>query len=159
MLIIEGIHGLNPKLTNELPEDAAFRIYISALTQLNLDEHNRIPTTDTRVLRRMVRDFRTRGFDAAETISIWPMVAEGEEKNIYPYQENADVIFNSALIYELCVIKTLVEPVLFRVQRDSKEYTEANRLLKFLNSFLPLNTDLIPPNSLLREFVGGSCFK
>ncbi|MBR6401380.1 MAG: nucleoside kinase [Firmicutes bacterium] len=159
VLIIEGIHGLNPQLTNELPEDVVYRIYISALTQLNLDEHNRIPTTDTRILRRMVRDFRTRGFDAGETIEIWPMVLDGEEKNIYPYQENADVIFNSALIYELCVIKTLVEPVLFRVQRDSREYTEANRLLKFLNSFLPLNSELVPPNSLLREFIGGSCFK
>ena len=159
VLIIEGIHGLNPKLTNELPDDAVYRIYISALTQLNLDEHNRIPTTDTRMLRRMVRDFRTRGFDADETIEIWPMVNAGEEKNIYPYQENADVIFNSALIYELCVIKPLVEPVLFRVPRDSKAYTEANRLLKFLNSFLPLSSELVPPNSLVREFVGGSCFK
>ncbi len=159
VLIIEGIHGLNPQLTNELPDDAVYRIYISALTQLNLDEHNRIPTTDTRMLRRMVRDFRTRGFDAAETIEIWPMVAAGEEKNIYPYQENADVIFNSALIYELCVIKPLVEPVLFRVQRDCREYTEANRLLKFLNSFLPISSENVPPNSLLREFVGGSCFK
>ena len=159
VLIIEGIHGLNPKLTNELPEETVYRIYISALTQLNLDEHNRIPTTDTRMLRRMVRDFRTRGFDAAETIEIWPMVAAGEEKNIYPYQENADVIFNSALIYELCVIKPLVEPVLFRVPRDCKEYIEANRLLKFLNSFLPLSSEMVPPNSLLREFVGGSCFK
>lgn len=159
VLIIEGIHGLNPQLTNELPDEAVYRIYISALTQLNLDEHNRIPTTDTRMLRRMVRDFRTRGFDAAETIDIWPMVAAGEEKNIYPYQENADVIFNSALIYELCVIKPLVEPVLFRVHRDSKEYIEANRLLKFLNSFLPLSSEMVPANSLLREFVGGSCFK
>lgn len=159
VLIIEGIHGLNPKLTNDLPEDAVYRIYISALTQLNLDEHNRISTTDTRMLRRMVRDFRTRGFDAAETISIWPMVSKGEEENIFPYQENADVIFNSSLIYELCVIKTLVEPVLFRVGRESREYLEANRLLKFLNNFLPLNTDLVPINSLIREFVGGSCFK
>ena len=136
-----------------------FRVYISALTQLNIDEHNRISTTDTRLLRRMVRDFRTRGFDAAETISIWPMVRKGEEDNIFPYQENADVIFNSSMIYELCVIKTFVEPVLFRVARESEEYPEANRLLKFLNSFLPLDTDLIPINSLLREFVGGSCFK
>ena len=159
VLIIEGIHGLNPKLTNELPEEKVYRVYISALTQLNLDEHNRISTTDTRMLRRMVRDFRTRGFDAADTISIWPMVSKGEEENIYPYQENADVIFNSSLVYELCVIKTLVEPVLFRVSCESEEYPEANRLLKFLNSFLPLNTDLIPINSLLREFVGGSCFK
>ena len=159
VLIIEGIHGLNPKLTNELPEDKVYRVYISALTQLNIDEHNRISTTDTRLLRRMVRDFRTRGFDAAETISIWPMVRKGEEDNIFPYQENADVIFNSSMIYELCVIKTFVEPVLFRVARESEEYPEANRLLKFLNSFLPLDTDLIPINSLLREFVGGSCFK
>lgn len=159
VLIIEGIHGLNPKLTTNLPEEAVYRIYISALTQLNIDEHNRIATTDTRILRRMVRDFRTRGFDASDTISVWSMVAEGEERNIYPYQENANVIFNSSLIYELCVIKTLVEPVLFRVKRESREYLEANRLLKFLNSFLPLNPDLIPMNSLLREFVGGSCFK
>ncbi len=158
VLIIEGIHGLNPKLTNDLPENEVFRVYISALTQLNLDEHNRISTTDTRILRRMVRDFRTRGFDAAETISIWPMVLKGEEDNIFPYQENADVIFNSSLIYELCVIKTFVEPVLFRVEQESREYLEANRLLKFLNNFLPLSTELIPINSLLREFVGGSCF-
>ncbi len=158
ILVIEGIHGLNEKLSYSLPKESKFKIYISALTQLNIDEHNRIPTTDGRLLRRMVRDARTRGTSAAETIQRWPSVRRGEEKYIFPFQEEADVMFNSALVYELASLKVYAEPLLFGIDRDAPEYVEAKRLLKFLDYFLPVPSEEIPNNSLLREFVGGSTF-
>lgn len=159
VLVIEGIHCLNPKLTLSLPDENKFRIYISALTQLNIDEHNRIPTTDGRLIRRLVRDARTRGSSARRTIAMWPSVRRGEEKNIFPYQEEADVMFNSALIYELAVLKQYVEPLLFGIERDCPEYLEAKRLLKFLDYFVGIESTLVPANSLLREFIGGGCFQ
>lgn len=158
ILVIEGIHCLNPKLTETLPDDRKFKIYISALTQLNVDEHNRIPTTDGRLIRRIVRDARTRGTTAARTIAMWYSVRRGEERNIFPFQEKADIMFNSALIYELAVLKQYVEPLLFQITPDMEEYHEAKRLLKFLDYFLGIGTDRIPANSLLREFIGGGCF-
>lgn len=158
VLVIEGIHGLNDKLSYSLPKESKYKIYLSALTQLNVDEHNRIPTTDTRLLRRMVRDARTRGTDARKTIAMWPSVRRGEEQNIFPFQEEADVVFNSASIYELAVLKQYVEPLLFNIRPEEPEYLEAKRLLKFLDYFLGVPTDAIPINSILREFVGGSCF-
>ena len=158
VFVIEGIHGLNPKMSERLPDDSKFKIYISALTQLNVDEHNRIATTDGRLIRRIVRDARTRGHSAEKTIAMWDSVRRGEENNIFPYQEEADAMFNSALIYELSVIKPHVEPLLFAIPRDSKEYQEAKRLLKFLDYFLGVSSENIPNNSILREFVGGSCF-
>ncbi len=158
VLVAEGIHALNPLMTSELPDESKFRVYISALTQLNIDEHNRIPTTDGRLIRRIVRDARTRGNDARATIAMWPSVRRGEEKYIFPFQEQADAMFNSALIYELSVIKQYAEPLLFAVPKDSPEYLEAKRLLKFLDYFLGLEVTNIPKNSILREFVGGGCF-
>lgn len=158
ILVIEGIHGLNDKLSYALPKNSKFKIYISALTQLNIDEHNRISTTDGRLIRRMVRDARTRGISAEETIARWQSVRNGEESYIFPFQEEADVMFNSALIYELSVLKQFVEPLLFGIPSTSPEYVEAKRLLKFLDYFLGVNTEDIPNNSLVREFVGGSCF-
>lgn len=158
ILVIEGIHGLNDQLSYALPKENKFKIYISALTQLNVDEHNRIPTTDGRMIRRMVRDARTRGITAQQTISMWPSVRRGEEHHIFPHQESADVMFNSALIYELAVLKIYAEPLLFGIDRDSAEYVEAKRLLKFLDYFVPIPADNIPNNSLVREFIGGSCF-
>lgn len=158
VLVIEGIHGLNPVVSEQLPDDSKFRIYISALTQLNVDEHNRIATTDGRLIRRIVRDARTRGHNAQKTIAMWDSVRRGEERNIFPYQEEADVMFNSALIYELSVIKPYVEPLLFAILKDAPEYQEAKRLLKFLDYFLAVGSETIPNNSILREFVGGSCF-
>lgn len=158
ILIIEGIHCLNDALTYRLPRESKFKIYISALTQLNVDEHNRIPTTDGRLLRRMVRDARTRGADAKKTIGMWPSVRRGEENNIFPYQEQADVMFNSALIYELAVLKMYAEPLLFSICPEEPEYDEAKRLLKFLDYFLPIPGDDIPNNSLIREFIGKGCF-
>jgi uridine kinase len=158
VLVIEGIHGLNPKMSEKLPDESKFKIYISALTQLNVDEHNRIATTDGRLIRRIVRDARTRGNSARDTISMWESVRKGEEHNIFPYQEEADAMFNSALIHELCVIKPYVEPLLFAIPPEAKEYQEAKRLLKFLDYFLGISSENIPNNSILREFVGGSCF-
>ncbi len=158
ILVIEGIHCLNPELTKSLPDNRKFKIYISALTQLNVDEHNRIPTTDGRLIRRIVRDARTRGTSAAKTIAMWYSVRRGEERNIFPFQEEADVMFNSALIYELAVLKTYVEPLLFQITPEMEEYFEAKRLLKFLDYFLGIGTERIPANSLLREFIGGGCF-
>lgn len=158
VLVFEGIHCLNPKLTESLADENKFKIYISALTQLNVDEHNRIPTTDGRLLRRIVRDARTRGSSARRTIGMWPSVRRGEEENIFPYQEEADVMFNSALIYELAVLKPYVESLLFGIERDCPEYVEAKRLLKFLDYFVGIGSEYIPMNSLLREFVGGGCF-
>ncbi len=158
ILVIEGIHGLNNKMSYALPDDSKYKIYISALTTLNVDEHNRIPTTDGRLLRRMVRDARTRGITAKRTIEMWPSVRRGEEENIFPYQESADAMFNSALIYELAVLKQYAEPLLFGIQKGEPEYFEAKRLLKFLDYFLGISSDILPRNSILREFVGGSYF-
>ena len=158
-MVAEGIHALNPLMTEGLSDDSKFKIYISALTQINIDDHNRIPTTDGRLIRRIVRDARTRGNDARETIAMWPSVRRGEEKYIFPYQEEADVMFNSALIYELSVIKQYAEPLLFSVPKDCDEYYEAKRLLKFLDYFLGMEVTNIPMNSILREFVGGGCFR
>lgn len=159
ILVIEGIHGLNDELSYSLPKENKFKIYISALTQLNVDEHNRIPTTDGRLIRRMVRDARTRGTSSQRTIKMWDSVRRGEEMNIFPYQEEADAMFNSALIYELAVLKQYAEPVLFQIGPGEPEYTEAKRLLKFLDYFLGVSSEDIPKNSILREFIGGSCFK
>lgn len=158
VLVAEGIHALNPEMSKGLPDDSKFKIYISALTQLNIDRHNRIPTTDGRLIRRIVRDARTRGNDARGTIAMWPSVRRGEEKYIFPFQEEADVMFNSALIYELSVIKQYAEPLLFAVPKDCEEYYEAKRLLKFLDYFLGLEATNVPKNSILREFVGDGCF-
>ena len=158
VLVIEGIHCLNDALSYSLPAENKFKIYVSALTQMNIDEHNRIPTTDGRLIRRMVRDARTRGASAQKTISMWPSVRRGEDENIFPYQESADVVFNSALIYELAVLKQYAEPLLFGIRPEDPEYLEAKRLLKFLNYFQGIDSNLIPGNSILREFIGGSCF-
>ena len=158
VLVIEGIHCLNDKLSFSLPDESKFRIYISALTQINIDEHNRIPTTDGRLIRRIVRDARTRGASAKATIAMWNSVRRGEEENIFPYQESADVMFNSALIYELAVLKLYAEPLLFSIQPGEPEYNEAKRLLKFLDYFVSVPSEAIPHNSILREFVGGGCF-
>lgn len=158
ILVIEGIHGLNPKMSYALPDESKFKIYISALTTINVDDHNRIPTTDGRLLRRMIRDARTRGSDARRTIGMWKSVRRGEEENIFPFQEEADAMFNSALIYELAVIKQYAEPLLFQIPKDAPEYYEAKRLLKFLDYFLNVTSESLPNNSICREFVGGSCF-
>lgn len=159
ILVIEGIHGLNDKMSHSLPTESKYKIYISALTSLNVDEHNRIPTTDGRLLRRMVRDARTRGASAKRTIEMWPSVRRGEEENIFPFQESADAMFNSALIYELSVLKQYAEPLLFSIGKDEPEYYEAKRLLKFLEYFLGMSSEDLPKNSIVREFVGGSCFQ
>lgn len=156
IIILEGIHGLNPLLLADLPQGRTYRIYVSALTQLNLDRHNRIPTTDTRLLRRIVRDARERGYPAFQTIQRWESVRLGEKRNIFPYQENANVMFNSALAYEMAALKPYAEPLLRQVHFGRPEYVEAKRLLAFLEWFLPLEADLIPDNSILREFIGGS---
>ena len=158
VLVIEGIHGLNDRLSYSLPKESKFKIYLSALTQLNIDEHNRIPTTDGRLIRRIVRDAQTRGTSAKKTIAMWPSVRKGEEENIFPFQEEADVMFNSALIYELALLKQYAEPLLFGIGRDEPEYPEANRLIKFLDYFLGIPNDFIPINAIAREFIGGSCF-
>ena len=158
VLVIEGIHCLNDKLSSSLPTESKFKIYISALTQLNIDEHNRIPTTDGRLIRRIVRDARTRGTSAKETIARWPSVRRGEEENIFPFQEQADVMFNSALVYELACLKVYAEPLLFGIGKNEPEYEEAKRLLKFFDYFVPVPSEEVPNNSLLREFIGGSCF-
>jgi uridine kinase len=156
MIILEGIHGLNPVLLEDIPPEETYRIYVSCLTQLNLDRQNRISTTDTRELRRILRDARDRGYTAQQTIASWENVRRGEKRHIFPYQENADVMFNSALAYELTALKPLVEPLLRQVPFGTPEYIEAKRLFKFLQWFLPIEQDLIPDNSILREFLGGS---
>ena len=158
ILVIEGIHGINPNLSYSLPDESKFKIYISALTQLNVDEHNRIPTTDGRLLRRIVRDARTRGTAAKDTIAMWPSVRRGEENYIFPYQESADVMFNSALLYELAVIKPFAEPLLFGIGPECREYETAKSLLKFLSYFLTISPEDIPKHSIMREFIGGSIF-
>ena len=158
VLILEGIHGLNELISEGVPAEHKFKIFISALTQINVDDHNRIPTTDTRLVRRIVRDFQSRGTSATDTIDRWPSVLRGEAKYIYPHQEEADAFFNSALIYEMCVLKQYAEPLLFDITPDMPQYTEARRLIKFLSSFLCMPSENIPVNSILREFVGGSCF-
>jgi uridine kinase len=159
ILVIEGIHGLNDKMSYALPAESKYKIYISALTTLNIDDHNRIPTTDGRLLRRMVRDARTRGASAKRTIQMWESVRKGETENIFPFQEEADAMFNSALIYEISVLKQYAEPLLYSIEKGEPEYFEAVRLLRFLSYFLSVGTEDLPKNSIVREFVGGSCFK
>jgi len=160
ILVIEGIHGLNEMLTNAIPRENKFKIYISALTQLNIDNHNRIPTTDVRLLRRIVRDNRSRGRNAEATILSWPSVRRGEEKNIFPFQEDADAMFNSTLVYEMSILKKYAEPLLLEIKKDSPAYIEAKRLLSFLQYFISVeDEDIIPKNSIIKEFIGGSCFE
>ena len=158
VLVIEGIHCLNDEFSYALPRDSKFKIYISCLTTLNVDDHNRIPTTDARLLRRIERDARTRGYNARATIQMWPSVRRGEESNIFPFQDSADEVFNSALLYEIALLKPYVEPLLFGVPQDCPEYLEAKRLLKFLSYFLALPADYVPTTSLMREFIGGGCY-
>ncbi len=159
LIIIEGIHGLNPELTKEIEDSEKFEIYISALTQLNIDNHNRIPTTDSRLIRRIVRDSQFRGHTAKTTLQLWPAVRRGEEKNIFPFQEEANVMFNSVLVYELAVLKKYAEPLLKEIKEDEIEYMEAKRLLKFLSYFLSIENECaILNNSIIKEFIGGSCF-
>lgn len=158
ILVLEGIHGLNDRLSYSLPKSSKLKIYISALTQLNIDEHNNLSTTDGRLLRRMVRDARTRNTTAKETFARWDSVRRGEEKHIFPFQEEADIMFNSALIYEIAVLKAYAEPLLFRIEEDCPEYLEAKRMLKFLDYFLPVSSEDVQKNSILREFIGGSYF-
>lgn len=158
VLVIEGIHGLNDAMSYALPNESKYKIYISALTSINIDDHNRIPTTDGRLLRRMVRDARTRGTPAKRTIGMWGSVRKGEEEYIFPFQESADAMFNSVLIYELAVLKQYAEPLLFGIEKEAPEYYEAKRLLKFLEYFIGVSSDNLPKNSICREFVGGSCF-
>ncbi len=158
ILVIEGIHGLNEKLTRDIPKKNKFKIYVSALTSMNIDDHNRIPTTDTRIIRRIVRDYQFRGTNAASTIKRWPSVRRGEERNVFPFQESADIMFNSSLIVELGVLKCFAEPLLSEIGAETPEYSEAKRLLGFLSYFLPIESREIPFNSIIREFIGGSCF-
>lgn len=159
VLVIEGIHGLNDELTRDIAKELKYKIYVSALTQLNIDCHNRIPTTDVRLLRRIVRDNQYRGTDAGKTIDMWPSVRRGEEKNIFPFQEKADVMFNSSHIYELAVLKQYAEPLLFNIDRNDPKYFEARRLIKFLDYFLGVSSEDVPTHSIIREFIGGSSFR
>ena len=159
ILIFEGIHALNPELTTQIPDANKYKVYVSALTTISLDDHNWIPTTDNRLLRRIIRDFNYRGYSAQETISRWPSVRAGEDKWIFPYQENADAMFNSALLFEFAVLRRYAEPILNAVPRNCPEYSEAYRLLKFIKYFVPVQDKEIPPTSLLREFLGGSSFR
>jgi len=159
ILIIEGIHGLNPRLTEALPTERLFRVYVSALTQLNIDRHNRVPTTDVRLIRRIVRDATYRGYSASQTLARWESVRRGEKRNIFPYQENADVMFNSALVYELAVLRPMAEPLLRQLEPGEPHYIEARRLLSILNWLVPMDASLVPDNSLLREFIGGSILR
>ena len=159
ILILEGIHALNPELTPLIPNEQKYKVYVSALTAISLDDHNWIPTTDNRLLRRIIRDFNYRGYSAQDTIARWPSVRAGEDKWIFPYQENADAMFNSAMLYELGVLRHHAEPILSQVPRNCREYAEAYRLLRFLHYFTAVPDKEIPPTSLLREFLGGSSFK
>ncbi len=156
IILAEGIHGLNPNLVPAIPPERVYRVYVSALTNLNIDYHNRVPTTDTRLLRRLIRDATHRGYSAQETIERWESVRQGEGQNIFPYQEHADIMFNSALAYELAVLKPFAEPLLRQVEPGTMTHVEARRLLAFLEWFLPCQPDPIPDNSILREFIGGS---
>ena len=158
MLVIEGIHGLNPKLTEKIPSKNKFKVYISALTQLNLDNHNRIPTTDVRKIRRIVRDSLSRGYGAEQTLEMWSSIKRGEEKNIFVYQEEADVMFNSTLVYELAALKEYALRELEKVDKNSSVYYEAKRIINTLNFFVEVKPERVPENSILREFIGGSCF-
>ncbi len=158
IILIEGIHGLDPHILTNIDRAKKYKIYLSALTELNMDDHNRISTTDNRLLRRMIRDNRTRGYNVEATLRSWPSVRRGEEKYIFPYQDDADVVYNTALIYELGVLKTYVEPLLYSVDVNSEYYEEAKRLINFLHLFLPIPSESIPQDSILREFIGGSCF-
>ncbi len=159
MLLVEGIHGLNPRLVTQVPPDNIFRIYVSALTQLNIDMHNRVPTTDTRLIRRIVRDANYRGYTAIDTIDRWESVRLGEKRYIFPYQEHADVMFNSALVYELSVLKPYAEPLLREIDPWITQYNEARRLLAFLEWFFPCSPEVIPDDSILREFIGRSILR
>jgi uridine kinase len=156
IIIVEGIHGLNPALVPSVPAEWVSRIYVSALTELNLDRHNRVSTTDCRLIRRVVRDAATRGYSAAATLGRWDAVTRGEKLHIFPFQENSDAIFNSALVHELAVLRPLAEPLLLQVRPEEPEYVEANRLMSFLQWFRPAASDPVPDNSILREFIGGS---
>ncbi|QNU68213.1 nucleoside kinase [Ruminiclostridium herbifermentans] len=158
ILVIEGIHGLNDRLTASISPEDKYKIYVSALTSMNIDDHNRIPSTDTRLLRRIVRDNQFRGCSAINTINRWPSVRRGEEKNIFPYQENADIMFNSSLVYELCLLKTYAEPLLMELGQENERYSEVKRLIEFLSYFLPIDAKDVPNNSIVKEFIGGSCF-
>jgi uridine kinase len=159
VLIVEGIHGLNPELTISVPAENKLKIYISALTQLSLDDHNRITTTDVRLIRRIVRDRAYRGYSAAKTLSMWPSVLSGERKNIFPYQQEADMMFNSSLVYEPAVLRPFAERYLLEVPMDDDGFGRASSLLRFVRMFVPIFPDEIPNNSILREFIGGSTFK
>ncbi|MGB9880057.1 MAG: uridine kinase family protein, partial [Anaerolineae bacterium] len=159
VILLEGIHGLNPDLVPNVPRERIYRIYVSALTQLNLDHYNRVPTTETRLIRRIVRDACERGYSALDTIRRWESVRDGEKRWIFPYQEHADVMFNSALAYELSALKSLAEPLLFQIEPNVPEYVEARRLLALLYWFLPFPVELVPANSILREFIGGSSLR
>jgi uridine kinase len=159
ILILEGNHGLNPELTPLIPDENKFKIYVSALTSMSLDDHNWIPTTDNRLLRRIIRDFNYRGYSARETIARWPDVRAGEDKWIFPYQENADVMFNSSMLFEFAVMRRHAEPILRQVMENCPEYAEAVRLLNFIDYFTPIQDSEMPPTSLMREFMGGSSFK
>ena len=158
ILIVEGIHGLNPKTSADLPEEAKFRIYINALTHLNLDEHNRIPTSDYRLIRRIARDYQFRGWSAQNTIHFWRNVKQGEDRNIYPYQEEADAIFNSSMVYEMSILKKVVIPLLDKVRPQEEQYLEANRLKKLLAYFVDGSEAAVPRSSILAEFIGNSVF-
>ena len=159
IVIAEGIHALNPNLLPDVPPERVYRVYVSALTQLNIDRHNRVPTSDTRLLRRIVRDARDRGHTARDTIKRWDKVRDGENRNIFPYQENADAMFNSALVYEQAALKSVAEPLLRQIRPGTSEYSEAERLLAALDWFLPAPLEFIPENSILREFIGSSSLK
>lgn len=158
ILVIEGIHGLNDRLTQSVSSEDKYKIYVSALTSMNIDDHNRIPSTDTRVIRRIVRDNQFRGCSAINTINRWPSVRRGEDKNIFPFQENADIMFNSSLVYELCLLKTYAEPLLTKIGPENEKYSEVKRLIEFLSYFLPIDAKDVPNNSIVKEFIGGSCF-
>lgn len=158
IFVIEGIHGLNDAVTSSIPDKNKFKIFISAMTQLNIDNHNRISTSDSRLIRRIVRDNQFRGTSAEKTISTWDYVTRGEENNIFPFQENADVIFNSATVYELAVLKTYIEPLLFKIDKSKPEYITAERIIKFMDYFIGANPDIVPKNAIMKEFIGGSCF-
>ena len=158
ILLIEGIHALNPKLLSDIPRENKYKVYLSPLTAVNIDKDNRMSTTDNRLLRRMIRDNRTRGYNVSQTLDLWDDVREGEEKYIFAYQDEADFVFNTSLIYEFCVLKTYVLPLLYSVKSDDPNYSEAVRLMKVLNVFLPIPSEAIPEDSILREFIGGSCF-